>query len=92
MTTKVSPKKFPKRSLQGVCENVFFGCGQDEIFDWLKQDKKLADPSNQDMEAIQKCQNKLLRTLNGTRVTDKISTVSLLTKFNILKYMLLLLL
>ena len=42
------------------------------------------DPSNQDMEAIQKCQNKFLRALNGTRVSEKISTKSLLKKFNML--------
>ena len=39
----------------------------------------VSDPSNQD-----KCQNKLLRALNGTRVSDKISTKSLLTKLNML--------
>ena len=43
-----------------------------------------SDPSNSDLEAIQKCQNKLLRALNGTKVSDRISTKSLLLKFNIL--------
>ena len=44
----------------------------------------IADPSNQDMEAIQKCLNKLLRLLNNSRISDKISTKSLLSKFNLL--------
>ena len=36
------------------------------------------------MEALQKCQNKLLRALNGSRVSDQISTKTLLSKFKIL--------
>ena len=36
------------------------------------------------LEAVQKCQSKLLRALNGSRVSDQISTKSLLLKFNIL--------
>ena len=36
------------------------------------------------MEAIQKCMNKLLRVLNNSRISDKISTKSMLTKFNLL--------
>ena len=55
-------------------ENAILGCVR-----W-----SASDPSNQDMEALQKCQNKLLRALNGTRVSDKISTKSLLTKLNML--------
>ena len=43
-----------------------------------------SDPLNQDMEAIQKCMNKLLRVLNNSRISDKISTKSMLTKFNLL--------
>ena len=39
---------------------------------------------NQTLEALQKCQNKLLRALNGSRVSDQICTKSLLLKFNIL--------
>ena len=34
--------------------------------------------------AIQKCQNKLLRILNGTRISEKISTKSMLVKFKML--------
>ena len=43
-----------------------------------------SDPSNKDLEAIQKCQNKLLRVLNGTRISDKVSTISMLVKFKTL--------
>ena len=42
------------------------------------------DPTCSDLKAIQLVQNKLLRSLNGSLVRDKISTVSLLKKFNIL--------
>ena len=42
------------------------------------------DPENTELKSIQLVQNKLLRTLNGTRVKDKISTRSLLNKFNML--------
>ena len=34
------------------------------------------------LKDIQLVQNKLLRSLNGTKVSDKVSTVSLLKKFN----------
>ena len=37
-----------------------------------------------DLKAIQLMQNKLLRTLNGTMFSDKVSTESLLKKFNIM--------
>ena len=43
-----------------------------------------SNPTNSDLETIQKCQNKLLRALNGSRVSDKISTKSLLSKYNML--------
>ena len=43
-----------------------------------------SDPSNQDLEAIQKRQNKLLRALNCSLISDKISTKSMLAKFNML--------
>ena len=36
------------------------------------------------MEAIQKCQNKLLRVLNGTHISDKISIKSMLSSMNML--------
>ena len=45
---------------------------------WLE-----SDPINQDFQAIQKCQNKLLRVLNGTKISDKVSTKSMLLKFKI---------
>ena len=45
---------------------------------------KESDPTIQIMEALQKCQNKLLRALNGSRVSDQISTKTLLSKFKIL--------
>ena len=45
---------------------------------------KISDPQNQDMEAIQKCLNKLLRALNGSKLSEKISTKSMLKKFNML--------
>ena len=43
-----------------------------------------SDPTNKDLEAIQKCQNKLLRILNGTRISDKVSIKSILTKMKML--------
>ena len=42
------------------------------------------DPVCADLREIQLIQNKLLRTLNGTKIKDKVSTVSLLTKFAML--------
>ena len=43
-----------------------------------------SDPSNKELEDIQKCQNKLLRALNGSRISDQISNKSMLVKFKIL--------
>ena len=43
-----------------------------------------ADPLNQDIENIQKVQNKLLRMLTNTKLLDMVSTASLLTKTNFL--------
>ena len=43
---------------------------------------KASDPSNQDLEAIQKCQNKLARILNSAGFSDKISTKTLLANLN----------
>ena len=40
------------------------------------------DPHNQDIENIQKVQNKLLRMLTNTKLLDMVSTASLLTKTN----------
>ena len=45
---------------------------------------KDSDATNQELEAIQKCQNKLVRILNGSRISDKISSKSLLEKFKML--------
>ena len=42
------------------------------------------DPVNEDLKAIQLVQNKLLRWLNGSKISDKVSTLSLLEKFNML--------
>ena len=42
------------------------------------------DPMNKELESLQKCLNKLLRALNGTKVSDQISTRSLLVKFKLL--------
>ena len=42
------------------------------------------DSTCQDLEAIQKCQNKLLRVLNGSRISDRISTKSMLKSLNML--------
>ena len=44
----------------------------------------VSDSSNQDNEAIQKCLNKLVRVLNNSRISDKISTKFMLSKFNLL--------
>ena len=43
-----------------------------------------SDPENVDFKSIQLIQNKLLRTLNGTKVKDMISTKSLLDKFGMM--------
>ena len=43
-----------------------------------------SDPSNKELEDLQKCQNKLLRALNGSRISDQISNNSMLVKFKIL--------
>ena len=43
-----------------------------------------SDPACEDLKAIQLMQNKLLRTLNGSKVSDKVSTESLLKKFKML--------
>ena len=43
-----------------------------------------SDPSNNDLDAIQKFQNKLLQVLNGSRISDKISTNSMLVNFKML--------
>ena len=43
-----------------------------------------SDPTNKDLEALQKCKNKLLRALNGSRISDQISNKSMLVKFKIL--------
>ena len=45
----------------------------------LKEDTESAD-----FKAIQLVQNKLLRSLNGTKIKDRVSTASLLTKFGVL--------
>ena len=38
------------------------------------------DPLNNELESLQKCLNKLLRTLNGTKIIDQISTKVLIGK------------
>ena len=43
-----------------------------------------SDPTNQDFRSIQLIQNRLLRCLNGTKISDKISTDFLLNKFKTL--------
>ena len=42
------------------------------------------DPENGDLNAIQMVMNKLLRSLNGTTIKDKVSTESLVSKFGLL--------
>ena len=42
------------------------------------------EPLNQDLEAIQKCLNKLVRVLNNSRLSDKISTKLMLEKLGML--------
>ena len=42
------------------------------------------DPENEDLREIQLVQNKLLRSLNGTKLRDKISTKHLLSKFDMM--------
>ena len=43
-----------------------------------------SDPMCADLKEIQIIQNKLLRCLNGSKINDRISTASLLQKFNTL--------
>ena len=45
---------------------------------------KNSDPICEDLKSIQLVQNKLLRSLNGTKLSDRVSNRSLLEKFNIL--------
>ncbi len=45
---------------------------------------KESDPECADFKAIQVVQNNLMRSLNGSKVKDMISTSSLLTKFGML--------
>ena len=45
---------------------------------------KESDPTPKLLKDLQLSQNKMLRLLNGTRISDQISTASLLTKFNML--------
>ena len=45
---------------------------------------KDSDPTPKLMKDLQQSQNKMLRLLNGSRLSDKISTASLLVKFNML--------
>ena len=42
------------------------------------------DPTPKLLKDLQLSQNKMLRLLNGSRISDQISTSSLLTKFNML--------
>ena len=42
------------------------------------------DPENEDLKEIQLVQNKLLRSLNGTKLKDKISTKYLLSKIDMM--------
>ena len=42
------------------------------------------DPTNKFMKDVQICQNKMLRLLNNSRISDRISTATLLTKFNMM--------
>ena len=42
------------------------------------------DPSNKDIESIQKVQNKLLRMLTNTKLIDMVSTSTLLSKTNMM--------
>ena len=44
---------------------------------------KAEDPECADFKAIQLVQNKLLRSLNGTSIKDRVSTASLLVKFGV---------
>ena len=44
----------------------------------------ISDTTPKLMKDLQMSQNKMLRLLNGSRISDKISTSSLLTKFNML--------
>ena len=44
---------------------------------------KESDPLNKELEDLQKCQNKLLRARNGSRISDQISNSSMLVKFKI---------
>ena len=44
----------------------------------------VSDPTTKLMKDLQVSQNKMLRLLNNTRISDKISTMSLLEKFNMM--------
>ena len=72
--------KNKKNSCNNLCVNncniLFLHAHFVALIQWLPTDPECAD-----LKAIQLVQNKLLRHLNGTKVSDKISTESLLKKF-----------
>ena len=45
---------------------------------------KEEDTQNQDIIAIQRIQNKLLRVINGVKLADKVSTINLLSNLGML--------
>ena len=51
---------------------------------WSKVRVTESDPNTESMKTIQLTQNRLLRALNNTKIKDKISTRSLLEKFDLL--------
>ena len=74
----------PPHSLRKLAESLFnskirYGlqmCGQIRWND--------SDPTPKLMKDLQVCQNKMLRLLNNSRISDRISTASMLTKFNMM--------
>ena len=73
-----------KKAVLKVVDGIFMAKLRYGLQLYGKVRTKDSDPENEDFKAIQLIQNNLMRTLNGTRVKDKISISSLLKKFNLL--------
>ena len=71
-------------SLRKIAESLFnskirYGLQLCVKIKWME-----SDPTPKLLKDLQLSQNKMLRLLNGSRISDRISTSSLLTKFNML--------
>ena len=73
-----------KKSILRVVDGIFTSKLRYGLQLYGKARTKDSDPECSDFKAIQLVQNKLLRSLNGTKIKDMVSTSSLLQKFGML--------